>query len=69
IKNRMHKWILKGFDLIPVGKDDEGQYWPGFGPGVPHATDWRKSKQQGLPLSMEEVKAFWRENNFELRVI
>ncbi|KAA6352757.1 MAG: hypothetical protein EZS28_051717 [Streblomastix strix] len=40
IKDHMCRWMLKGFDLIPVGKDDEGQYWPGFGPGVPHATDW-----------------------------
>jgi hypothetical protein len=44
IKEHMHKGMLKGFDLIPVGKDDEGYYWPGFGPGVPHATDWRKAK-------------------------
>ncbi|KAA6368598.1 MAG: hypothetical protein EZS28_035876 [Streblomastix strix] len=55
-------------DLIPVGKDDEGQYWPGFGPGVPHATDWRKSKQQGKTPSMDDVRAFWRQHNFELRV-
>ncbi|KAA6366109.1 MAG: hypothetical protein EZS28_038366 [Streblomastix strix] len=41
--------MLKGYDLTPVGKDDEGQYWPGFGPG--------------------DIKALWREHNFELRVI
>ncbi|KAA6358179.1 MAG: hypothetical protein EZS28_046294, partial [Streblomastix strix] len=68
IKDHMHKWMLKGFDLISVGKDDEGHYWPGFGPGVPHATDWRKTKQQGQTPSMDDVKAFWREHNFELRV-
>ncbi|KAA6391900.1 MAG: hypothetical protein EZS28_012574 [Streblomastix strix] len=55
IKDHMHKWMLKGFDLIPVGKDDEGHYQLGFGPGVPHATDWRKAKQQGLTPTMDEV--------------
>ncbi|KAA6366158.1 MAG: hypothetical protein EZS28_038317 [Streblomastix strix] len=64
----MHKWMLKGFDLIPVGKDDEGNPWPGFGPGVPHATDWRKAKQQGQILSMDDIRAFWKEHNFDLRV-
>ncbi|KAA6388216.1 MAG: hypothetical protein EZS28_016255, partial [Streblomastix strix] len=68
IKEHMRRWMLKGFDLIPVGKDDKGQYWPGFDPGVPHATDWRKAKQQGQTLSMDEVRAFWREHNFDLRV-
>ncbi|KAA6358765.1 MAG: hypothetical protein EZS28_045708 [Streblomastix strix] len=47
INDAMHRWMLKGFDLIPVGKDDEGQYWPGFDPGVPYAADWKMSKQQG----------------------
>ncbi|KAA6384235.1 MAG: hypothetical protein EZS28_020232 [Streblomastix strix] len=61
IKEHMHSWMLKGFDLIPVGKDDDGQYWPGFGPGVPQATDWRKAKLQGQTPSMDDVKAFWRE--------
>ncbi|KAA6389601.1 MAG: hypothetical protein EZS28_014870 [Streblomastix strix] len=68
IKEHMRSWMLKGFDLIPVGKDDDGQYWPGFGPEVPHATDWRKAKQQGQTPSMNEFRAFWREHNFELRV-
>ncbi|KAA6385563.1 MAG: hypothetical protein EZS28_018915 [Streblomastix strix] len=26
IKDRMRRWMLKGFDLMSVGKDDEGQY-------------------------------------------
>ncbi|KAA6390378.1 MAG: hypothetical protein EZS28_014096 [Streblomastix strix] len=39
IKDHMHKWMLKVFDLIPVCKNDEGQYWPGFNLGVSHATD------------------------------
>ncbi|KAA6358394.1 MAG: hypothetical protein EZS28_046079, partial [Streblomastix strix] len=56
-KDHMRKWMQKGFDLISVGKDDEGQYWPGFGPGVPHATDWRKSKQQDQIHSMDVVRA------------
>ncbi|KAA6401185.1 MAG: hypothetical protein EZS28_003291 [Streblomastix strix] len=68
IKDRMCSWMLKGFDLIPVGKVDEGQYWPGFGPRVPHATNWRKSKQQGQTPSMDEVRAFQREYNFDLKV-
>ncbi|KAA6374882.1 MAG: hypothetical protein EZS28_029592 [Streblomastix strix] len=68
IREHMRSWMLKGFDLIPVGKDDDGQYWPGFGPGVPHATDWRKAKQQGQTLSMDEVRAFWRVHNFDLRI-
>ncbi|KAA6379879.1 MAG: hypothetical protein EZS28_024595 [Streblomastix strix] len=50
------------------GKDDEGQYWPGFGPGVPHATDWGKSKYRGQIPSMDEIRAFWRQNNFDLKV-
>ncbi|KAA6352839.1 MAG: hypothetical protein EZS28_051634 [Streblomastix strix] len=68
IKDHMHKWMLKGFDLIPVGKDDDGNHWPGFGPGVPHATDWKWTKQQGQTPSMDDVRAFWREHNFDLRV-
>ncbi|KAA6380700.1 MAG: hypothetical protein EZS28_023774 [Streblomastix strix] len=68
IKDHMHKWMLKGFDLIPVGKDDEGQYGPGFDPGVPYATDWRKAKQLGQTPTIDDVRAFWRENNFDLRV-
>ncbi|KAA6376949.1 MAG: hypothetical protein EZS28_027523 [Streblomastix strix] len=56
-KDRMHGWMLKGFDQIPVGKDDEDQYWPGFGPSELNATDWRKSKQQGLEPSMDDVRA------------
>ncbi|KAA6394467.1 MAG: hypothetical protein EZS28_010004 [Streblomastix strix] len=68
IKEHMRRWMLKGFYLIPVGKDDEGQYWPGFGPGVPHATDWRKAKQQGQTPSMDDARAFWKEHNFYLRV-
>ncbi|KAA6369588.1 MAG: hypothetical protein EZS28_034886 [Streblomastix strix] len=68
IKDHKHKWMLKRFDLIPVGKDDEGHYWPGFGPGVPHATDWRKTKQQGPTPSIDDVRAFWKEHNFDLRV-
>ncbi|KAA6392777.1 MAG: hypothetical protein EZS28_011700 [Streblomastix strix] len=47
-KDQMQKWLLKRFNLIPVGKNDEVHYWPGFGPGVPHATDWRKVKITGL---------------------
>ncbi|KAA6381191.1 MAG: hypothetical protein EZS28_023283 [Streblomastix strix] len=68
IKDHMHKWMLKGFDLIPVGKDDEGNHWPGFGPGVRHTADWRKAKQQGQILSMEDVKSFWKEHDYNLRV-
>ncbi|KAA6390572.1 MAG: hypothetical protein EZS28_013904 [Streblomastix strix] len=68
IKDHMHRWMLNGFDLIQMGKDDEGHYWPGFGPGVPHATYWRKTKQQGQTPSMDDIKAFWREHNFVLRV-
>ncbi|KAA6394263.1 MAG: hypothetical protein EZS28_010207, partial [Streblomastix strix] len=64
----MHKWMLKGFVLIPVGKDDEGHYWPEFGPGVPHATDRRKTKQQGQTPSMDDVRALWKKHNFDLRV-
>ncbi|KAA6399184.1 MAG: hypothetical protein EZS28_005291 [Streblomastix strix] len=68
IKDHTHKWMLKGFNLILVRKDDEGNHWPGFGPGVPHATDWRKAKQQGQTLSMDDVRAFWKEHDFDLRV-
>ncbi|KAA6399757.1 MAG: hypothetical protein EZS28_004706 [Streblomastix strix] len=68
IKEHMRRWMLKGFDLIPVSKDDEGHYWPGYGPGVPHATDWRNSKQQRQAPSMDDVRAFWREHNFDLRL-
>ncbi|KAA6357287.1 MAG: hypothetical protein EZS28_047186 [Streblomastix strix] len=68
IKDLMHKWMLKGFDQITVGKNEEGQYQPGFGPGVRYATDWRKSKQQDQTFSMDDVKAFWREHNFDSRV-
>ncbi|KAA6317253.1 MAG: hypothetical protein EZS28_055130, partial [Streblomastix strix] len=68
IKDHIRRWMLKGFELIPIGKDDEGQYWPGFGPGVPHAIDWRKSKQRGQTPSMDDIRAFWREHNFELRM-
>ncbi|KAA6368395.1 MAG: hypothetical protein EZS28_036078, partial [Streblomastix strix] len=57
IKDHMRRWKQKGFDSIPEGKDNEGQYWPGFGPGVPHATDWRKSKQYELAPSLDEVRA------------
>ncbi|KAA6396227.1 MAG: hypothetical protein EZS28_008250, partial [Streblomastix strix] len=67
-KDHMHRQMLKEFDLIPIGKDNERQCWPGFGPGVPHATDWRKTKQQGQTPSMDDVRAFWREYNFDLRV-
>ncbi|KAA6318955.1 MAG: hypothetical protein EZS28_054879, partial [Streblomastix strix] len=68
IKDHMRRWMLKGFNFIPVGKDDEGQYWQEFGPGVPHATDWRKSKQQGQTPLMDDIRAFWREYNFDLRL-
>ncbi|KAA6360253.1 MAG: hypothetical protein EZS28_044220, partial [Streblomastix strix] len=68
IKDHMHKWRLKGFGLLPVGKEDEGNHWPGFGPGVPNVTDWRKAKQQGQILSMDDVRAFWKEHDFDLRV-
>ncbi|KAA6397683.1 MAG: hypothetical protein EZS28_006789 [Streblomastix strix] len=34
---------------------------PCFGPDVPHATDWRKSKQYGISRSMIEAKSFQRE--------
>ncbi|KAA6402915.1 MAG: hypothetical protein EZS28_001556 [Streblomastix strix] len=68
IKDQMRRWMLKGFDLILVGKDDEGQCWPGFGPDVPHATDQRQSKQQGQTPSIDAVRSFCRELNFDLRV-
>ncbi|KAA6392914.1 MAG: hypothetical protein EZS28_011562 [Streblomastix strix] len=60
--------IANGSDLIQVGKDDEGQYWPGFAPSVQHATDWRKPEQQDLAHSMDEVRTFRKEYNFDLRV-
>ncbi|KAA6396803.1 MAG: hypothetical protein EZS28_007665 [Streblomastix strix] len=68
INDHIYRWILKGFDLIPVVKDIEGQYRPGFGLDVPHVANWRKSQQQGIAPSMEEVKAFWREYNFDLKI-
>lgn len=43
INDHIYRWILKGFDLIPVVKDIEGQYRPGFGLDVPHVANWRKS--------------------------
>ncbi|KAA6389247.1 MAG: hypothetical protein EZS28_015228 [Streblomastix strix] len=60
IKVHMHRWILKGFDQIQVGKDDEVQYWPSFGPGVPHTTDWRQSKQQDrkLEIDLKDIKIY-----------
>ncbi|KAA6401943.1 MAG: hypothetical protein EZS28_002532 [Streblomastix strix] len=58
-KNYMLTWMLKGFDLIPLGKDDEGQHWPGFGSNIPHMLNWRKSKQQGFAPSMDKVRAIW----------
>ncbi|KAA6397168.1 MAG: hypothetical protein EZS28_007307 [Streblomastix strix] len=64
----MRRWMIKGFDLITVGKDDEGQYWPGFGPSYKHAIYQTKSKQQGIKHSMDDIRAFWREHNFDLRV-
>ncbi|KAA6354151.1 MAG: hypothetical protein EZS28_050322 [Streblomastix strix] len=68
IKDLMHKWMLKGFDLITVGQDNEGQYWPGFGPSIPHVTDRAKLKQQGISSLMDDVRAFWKEHDFDLRV-
>ncbi|KAA6374203.1 MAG: hypothetical protein EZS28_030270 [Streblomastix strix] len=68
IENHMQRWVLQVFDLIPVCKDDEGQYQPGFGPGVPYATDWRKSNLQGLTPTVGEDGAFWKDCNFDLRV-
>ncbi|KAA6394761.1 MAG: hypothetical protein EZS28_009708 [Streblomastix strix] len=58
INDQMNRQMLKGFDLIPVGKIDQGQNWLGFGPRIRNIVDRRKSKQQGLPTSMEELKAF-----------
>ncbi|KAA6376754.1 MAG: hypothetical protein EZS28_027719 [Streblomastix strix] len=55
IKDHMHKWMLKGFDLISVGNNDKDQYWPDFGSGVPHATDWRKAKQQGQTSNLSSL--------------
>ncbi|KAA6357370.1 MAG: hypothetical protein EZS28_047104, partial [Streblomastix strix] len=37
-------------------------------PGIPHTIDWRMEKQQGTTPFNEKVKAFWGENNFDLRV-
>ncbi|KAA6360071.1 MAG: hypothetical protein EZS28_044402, partial [Streblomastix strix] len=68
IKDHMHNWMLKGFDLVSIGKNDEAHYWTEFDPGVACATDWRKAKQQGQTPSMDDVRAFWREHNFDLRV-
>ncbi|KAA6343132.1 MAG: hypothetical protein EZS28_052333, partial [Streblomastix strix] len=68
IKDHMHRWMLKRYDLNPLDKDDKGQYQPDFSPCIPHATDRRKFRQQELHPSMEEVKAFQREYNFELRL-
>ncbi|KAA6367145.1 MAG: hypothetical protein EZS28_037327 [Streblomastix strix] len=68
IKDHMRKRMLQGFDLIPVGKDDEEQYQLGFGAGVQQAADWRKSKQQSQTSFMDDISAFWREYNFDLRV-
>ncbi|KAA6381495.1 MAG: hypothetical protein EZS28_022978 [Streblomastix strix] len=42
IKGHMRRWMLKGYDLIPIGKDDDVQYWPGFGPDVSLAKDWKQ---------------------------
>ncbi|KAA6396345.1 MAG: hypothetical protein EZS28_008130 [Streblomastix strix] len=60
--------MLRRTDLIPVRKDGEGQYLPAFGPEVPQAVDWRRPKRQSLTPQMDEVRAFWREYNFDLRV-
>ncbi|KAA6365369.1 MAG: hypothetical protein EZS28_039106 [Streblomastix strix] len=68
IENHMQRQILQVFDLIPVCKDDEGQYQPGFGPGVSYATDWRKSNLQALTPTVGEDGAFWKDCNFDLRV-
>ncbi|KAA6371153.1 MAG: hypothetical protein EZS28_033320 [Streblomastix strix] len=54
IKDQMCRWTRKGFNLTPVGKDDEGHYQLGFGPGIQYATDWKKSKQYDLTPSMDE---------------
>ncbi|KAA6363794.1 MAG: hypothetical protein EZS28_040679, partial [Streblomastix strix] len=35
---------------------------------VPHVTDQRKAKQQGQTPSMDDIRAFWRKYNFDLRV-
>ncbi|KAA6363033.1 MAG: hypothetical protein EZS28_041440 [Streblomastix strix] len=67
IKDNMHKSKQKGFDLIPMGKDDEGHYWPVFVTGVQHVKDWMKAKQQCQTPSMDEVTAFWIEHIFDLR--
>ncbi|KAA6392001.1 MAG: hypothetical protein EZS28_012470 [Streblomastix strix] len=42
----MHKWMSKVQDLIPVGKDAEGQYLTGFVPGVPYTADWKNKKSR-----------------------
>lgn len=64
----MHRWLKKGFDLIAVGKDDDGQYWPGFGPGRGNTTNWRAAKESNRKPTYDEVKAFWKENNFDLKL-
>ncbi|KAA6378447.1 MAG: hypothetical protein EZS28_026027, partial [Streblomastix strix] len=68
VKDHIHRWMSKVQVRVPVGNDDKGQHWFSFGPGVLYAIDWRQSKQQGLAPSMEEVNAFWREYNIDLRV-
>ncbi|KAA6383169.1 MAG: hypothetical protein EZS28_021305 [Streblomastix strix] len=68
IKDHTNRWMLIGFDQIPVGKNDKGQYQPVFGPGIPHTVDWRKAIQSKTVPSSEEVKEFWRENSVFLRV-
>ncbi|KAA6335875.1 MAG: hypothetical protein EZS28_052923 [Streblomastix strix] len=65
IKDHTNRQMLKNLTILPVGKNVEGQYWPGFGPDVSHATDWRKTKQQGQTPSMDEVKTFWKEHSFD----
>ncbi|KAA6394910.1 MAG: hypothetical protein EZS28_009564 [Streblomastix strix] len=66
-KDHIHRQMLKGFDLALLEKDDEDQYWPGFGLRIPHAIDWRKSKQSKVVPSMG-VKAFWRIIRIEEKV-
>ncbi|KAA6374589.1 MAG: hypothetical protein EZS28_029885 [Streblomastix strix] len=50
--------MLKGYDLTPVGKDDEGQYWPGFGPGQSMSQKtsrrhYNQPKQHGRNLEID----------------
>ncbi|KAA6368527.1 MAG: hypothetical protein EZS28_035947, partial [Streblomastix strix] len=40
VKDQIARWKQKGIYLIPVGKDDEKQYWPGYDPGE-HNLDLR----------------------------